>query len=95
MLRLENALAINIEQQTDPEQTSDEIRSAVTYEGKRQTFVRQKRSGNADVDRCLQSEERNNAASEEQSEAIFGVQRDHDPANDDENKQKDHQQTDP
>ena len=93
--RFENPLPINIQQQPDPEQTGDQVRSAVADKRQRQTFVRQKRSGHADVHRGLQSQQRNDAAAEEQSETILGVQRDHDSADDDDDEQKDHEQTDP
>src|SRR5260370_1719175 len=92
---LKDALPIDIQQQTDPKQTRDEIRTSVTDERQWQTFVRQERRGYANVDRRLQSQKRNNAAAKKQSESVFGMQRDHDPANNDDHKQKDHEQAEP
>src|SRR6266487_3746976 len=70
---VKDALSINIQQQTDPEHTRDEIRTSVTDKGQRQAFVRQERCGHTDVHRGLESQERNDAAAEEQTETIFGV----------------------
>ena len=81
-----NALPINIQQQTDPEHTSDEIRASITNKRQRQPLVRQERCSHADVHGGLQSQERNNAAAEEQAEAVFGVERDHDPASNDDHE---------
>ena len=72
--RLEHALPINVQKQSDPKQTRGEIRSAVADEGQRQALVRQERSRHADVDRRLQAEQRNDAAPEQESETILGVQ---------------------
>src|SRR4029077_19925972 len=73
---------------------SSEIRSAVTDERQRQTLVRQERCRDADVHCCLQRQKRNYSTTEQHAEAIFGVQRDHHPANDDDDKQKDDEQAD-
>jgi hypothetical protein len=48
-----NALSINIQQQTDPEHASDQIRTSVTDKGQGQSFVWQERSGHANVYRSL------------------------------------------
>src|SRR5260370_40262799 len=95
MQGFKDALPIDIQQQTDPKQTPDEIRTSVTDERQWQTFVRQERRGYANVDRRLQSQKRNNAAAKKQSKSDFGMQRDHDSANDDDHKQNDHEKTEP
>src|SRR6266404_8278082 len=48
-----NALPVNVQQQTDPEHASDQIRASVTDKGQRQSFVWQERSGHANVYRSL------------------------------------------
>src|SRR5438309_7274666 len=71
----EDSLTINVEEQSDPEKTSGEIRSAVAHERQRQSFVRQERSRDADVHRGLQTEERDDPAAQEQTEAVLRVER--------------------
>src|SRR5205823_13962014 len=91
--RLENALAINIHQHANAKHKRRQVRTSIADKRQRESFVRQKRCRHADVDCCLQSEERNNPAAEQQSKTITSVQRNHDAANNYHNEQKNHQKT--
>src|SRR5436305_8625697 len=55
--RLEHCLAINAQQQPDSEQASHEIRAAIADKRQRQSLVRDKGSGYADVHRRLPTEQ--------------------------------------
>ena len=55
----------------------DQVRTTITNERQRESFVGQKRRGHADVDCGLQSYQRNNTTAEEQTKPILGVQCDH------------------
>src|SRR5204862_371224 len=84
----ENALAINVHQHANPKHKRHQVRTSIADKRQRESLVRQKRRRHADVDRCLQSEERNNPATEQQSKTITSVQRNHDAADNYHNEQK-------
>src|SRR5882724_4603451 len=67
--RFEHALPVNVQQDADAEQAGDKIRSTIADKRKGQAFVWQQRRGHADVDGSLQPQQRNDSATDEQTEA--------------------------
>src|SRR4029450_2860152 len=93
--RLKDSLAVNVHQSTHAEHARDQVRTPITDERQRQSFVGQERRGHTDVDCGLQSQQRNDATAKKQAKPILGVQRDQDAANNDDHEQKNHEQTEP
>src|SRR3982751_4205015 len=93
--RLEDALAVNVKEDAYSEEVRHQIGTAIADEWKRQALVRQERGSDSYINGSLETEQRNDPASDEESETILGVERNHHSTNNDDDEEKDHEEADP
>ena len=70
LLSFVDALSINVDEDSDADQTENQIGSAITDEGHGHAFIRENRGSDADIDHRLDADEEGDPDAENQSKSV-------------------------